>query len=160
MAAANAIVPERFNGPGAEALPRFLQVDFGLVRRDDGTIDPKLVELQAFASLYGLQVAMAEAYRDAFALPSSLQLYLGGLDDRSYHTLVGDAIVSPLRATLALFADWCGQLRRLIKKGKDADGFFRRVNPKDVTDQIAVCKKQLALVGNMLAIGSKPPSRT
>ena len=94
MAAANAIVPERFNGPGAEALPTFLQVDFGLVRRDDGTIDPKLVELQAFASLYGLQLAMAEAYRDAFALPSSLQLYLGGLDDRSYHTLVGDAIVA------------------------------------------------------------------
>ena len=74
--------------------------------------------------------------------------------------LVGDAIVSPLRATLALFADWCGQLRRLIKKGKDADGFFRRVDSKEVTDQIAVCKKQLALVGNMLAIGSKLPSRT
>ena len=69
MAAANAIVPQRFDGPGAEALPTFLQVDFGLVRREDGAIEPKLVELQAFASLYGFQLAMAEAYRDAFSMP-------------------------------------------------------------------------------------------
>lgn len=94
MSAANAIVPQRFDGPGAEALPTFLQVDFGLVRRDDGTVEPKLVELQAFASLYGFQLAMAEAYRDAFELPSSLNIFLDGLDAQSYHALVGDAIVA------------------------------------------------------------------
>ena len=66
-----AAVPERFRGPGAETLPTFLQVDFGLVRDDDGAIQPKLVELQAFASLYGFQLAVAEAYRDAFGLPPS-----------------------------------------------------------------------------------------
>ena len=59
----------RFKGPGAETLPTFLQVDFGLVRGADGSIQPKLVELQAFASLYGFQLAVAEAYRDAFGLP-------------------------------------------------------------------------------------------
>ena len=60
------LVPVRFRGPGAEAIPTFLQVDFGLVRDADGTIAPKLVELQAFASLYAFQLAVAEAYRDAF----------------------------------------------------------------------------------------------
>ena len=50
------------------------------MRDADGAIQPKLVELQAFASLYGFQLAVAEAYRDAFALPPSLGLYLGGLD--------------------------------------------------------------------------------
>src|SRR4051794_2577383 len=38
MAAANAIVPERYQGPGAESIPTFLQVDFGLVRNSDGAI--------------------------------------------------------------------------------------------------------------------------
>ena len=80
MAAAMAAVPERFNGPGAETLPTFVQVDFGLVRNADGLIEPKLVELQAFASLYGFQLAVAEAYRDAFGLSSSLCLYLDRLD--------------------------------------------------------------------------------
>jgi hypothetical protein len=93
MAAARAAVPERFRGPGAETLPTFLQVDFGLVRADDGSIQPKLVELQAFASLYGFQFVVAEAYRDAFALPSSLRLCLDHLDAAAYHSLVANAIV-------------------------------------------------------------------
>ena len=93
MAAANAIVPERFRGDGAEAIPTFLQVDFGLVRNSDGALEPKLVELQAFASLYGFQLAVAEAYRDAFALPSSLSIYLGDLDQTTYYPLIADAIV-------------------------------------------------------------------
>ena len=101
MAAADTAVPDRFNhstslgaeGPGAESLPTFLQVDFGLVRAADGSIQPKLVELQAFASLYGFQLTVAEAYRDAFGLPSSLGLFLDHLDHPTYHTLVKDAIV-------------------------------------------------------------------
>jgi len=93
MAAADKAVPDRFKGPGAETLPTFLQVDFGLVRAADGSIQPKLVELQAFASLYGFQLAVAEAYRDAFGLPSSLTVFLDGLDAPSYHALVKDAIL-------------------------------------------------------------------
>ena len=92
MAAADAAVPDRFKGPGAETLPTFLQVDFGLVRAADGSIQPKLVELQAFASLYGFQLAVAEAYRDAFGLPSSLGVYLDGLTADSYYSLIADAI--------------------------------------------------------------------
>jgi hypothetical protein len=93
MAEADAVVPERFKGPGAEALPTFAQVDFGLVRDADGALKPRLVELQAFASLYGFQLAMAEAYRDAFGLPHSLDIYLDGLTAGRYYELVAEAIV-------------------------------------------------------------------
>ena len=100
MAAADAAVPERYRPStslgrwhGAEATPTFAQVDFGLVRDADGSIKPKLVELQAFASLYGFQLAIAEAYRDAFGLPSSLDLYLDDLTPDRYHSLVAEAIV-------------------------------------------------------------------
>ena len=90
---ANAMVPERYQGVSAEAIPTFAQVDFGLVRDAAGNITPKLVELQAFASLYGFQLAMAEAYRDAFDLPPSLDIYLDGLTHDRYYELVGNAIV-------------------------------------------------------------------
>lgn len=100
MAEAEAIVPERYRGPAAQAPalsevegPTFAQVDFGLVRDADGTITPKLVELQAFASLYGFQLAMAEAYRDAFELPPTLQIYLDDLTRERYCELLADAIV-------------------------------------------------------------------
>ena len=93
MAAAEGAVPQRYKGAGAEKTPTFLQVDFGLVRSADGTLQPKLVELQAFASLYGFQLAMAEAYRDAFGLQSSLHLLLDDLDTDSYYSLIRRAIV-------------------------------------------------------------------
>jgi hypothetical protein len=93
MTAAEAAVPERYRGHGAEAIPTFAQVDFGLVRDAAGNIAPKLVELQAFASLYGFQLAVAEAYRDAFELPSSLELYLDGLTHDRYYELAANAIV-------------------------------------------------------------------
>ncbi len=93
-AAALAAVPARFHGPNAEAQPTFLQVDFGLVRGAAGAIEPKLVELQAFASLYGFQLTVAEAYRDAFGMSPALGLYLGGLDAAAYHALVGQALLN------------------------------------------------------------------
>lgn len=93
-AAALGAVPDRFQGPNAESHPTFLQVDFGLVRGPSGAIEPKLVELQAFASLYGFQLMVAQAYRDAFGLPSSLGLALGGLDPAAYHEVVGEALLN------------------------------------------------------------------
>ena len=101
-AAALAAVPARFQPatslgssvPESEPLPTFLQVDFGLVRGASGAIEPKLVELQAFASLYGFQLAVAEAYRAAFNLDSSLGVSLGGLSAPAYHDLVGQALLN------------------------------------------------------------------
>ena len=92
--AARQAVPARYAGTGADTLPTFLQVDFGLVRNAAGAIEPKLVELQAFASLYGFQLAMAEAYRDAFQLPAALSPFIGALDLPLYLSLAGDAITA------------------------------------------------------------------
>ena len=92
--AAEAIVPERFRGPGAGPRPMFLQVDFGLVRGTGGAIEPRLVELQAFPSLYAFQTALADAYATAFELPAGLGRYLSGLDATSYRALMTEAIVA------------------------------------------------------------------
>lgn len=93
MAAAAAVVPERFRGPNAGDRPVFLQVDFGLVRGGSGSIEPKLVELQAFASLYGFQAALADAYRESFDVSPALGTFLGGIDADQYQMIVKDAIV-------------------------------------------------------------------
>src|SRR5947207_2292855 len=45
-------IPPRFRVPNEAAHPMFVQVDFGLVRDASGDVQPKLVELQAFPSLY------------------------------------------------------------------------------------------------------------
>jgi hypothetical protein len=93
--AAATIVPDRFRGPGAGHQPTYLQVDFGLVREPDGRVVPRLVELQAFPSLYGFQTALAEAYRSAYGIAPEWSSYLGGLDADRYHALMRDVLVGP-----------------------------------------------------------------
>jgi len=87
-------IPQRFRVPNESAHPMFIQVDFGLVRDAAGELQPKLVELQAFPSLYAYQPVLAQTYIDVFGLDQSLRYYLSGLDAESYRTLLRDAIVA------------------------------------------------------------------
>ena len=65
--ASDEIVPARFRIPNGEGLPTFVQVDFGLVRTGD-RVEGRLVELQAFPSLYGFQMRLAETCQESWAI--------------------------------------------------------------------------------------------
>jgi hypothetical protein len=91
-------VPERFRVPHCPAHPHFMTADFGLVRDEDGALSPRLVELQAFPSIFGFQAVMAASYAETFALPAGLKRFLchsdaGGHDDASYWALLRRVIV-------------------------------------------------------------------
>jgi hypothetical protein len=89
-----ASIPAEFRVPNESPQPMFIQVDFGLVRDSAGELQPKLVELQAFPSLYAYQPVLAQAYIDVFGLDSNLRYFLSGLDSDSYPKLLRDAIVA------------------------------------------------------------------
>ena len=95
-------VPAEFKVPNEPSHPMFVQVDFGLVRDARGELQPKLVELQAFPSLYAYQGPLAQAYIHVyglavpgFRLPAfeELKYLLSGLDESSYRELLRRAIV-------------------------------------------------------------------
>jgi len=86
-------VPPKFDVPGEPDHPLFLQVDFGLVREPSGEIAPKLVEIQAFPSLYAYQPTLSSVYVDAYGLDGNLQHLLSGLDPEGYRRLLGRAIL-------------------------------------------------------------------
>lgn len=73
--------------------PNFLTADFALIRTSSGELAPRLVEIQAFPSVFAYQVELSHAYINAFDLPSSLGMYLGGLDDSSYWDLFRRTVV-------------------------------------------------------------------
>ena len=103
IAKSDEAVPAEFKVPNEPAHPMFVQVDFGLVRDAGGELRPKLVELQAFPSLYAYQGPLAEAYLDVYGLremassalgrQSSLNYFLSGLTGDSYRELLRRAIV-------------------------------------------------------------------
>jgi len=97
-AKSEASIPPEFRVPNEPAGPLFVQVDFGLVRDTRGELQPKLVELQAFPSLYAYQVTLAQSYIDVYGLHrleggEQLRFFLSGLDDKSYRELLRQAIV-------------------------------------------------------------------
>jgi hypothetical protein len=93
-ARSEASIPAKFRVPNESPHPMFIQVDFGLVRDSAGELQPKLVELQAFPSLYAYQPVLAQAYIDVFSLDPKLRYFLSGLDSTSYKRLLQDAIVA------------------------------------------------------------------
>jgi hypothetical protein len=106
-ARSDASIPAEFRVANEPAQPLFVQVDFGLVRDASGELQPKLVELQAFPSLYAYQVTLAQSYIDVYGLDrasgfgfqaaasgdAGLQFFLSGLDANSYRELLRRAIV-------------------------------------------------------------------
>jgi hypothetical protein len=86
-------VPPAYNVANESVRPMFVSVDFGLVRNPKGGLDPKLVELQAFPSLYGYQAVSAQQYIDSYGLSKNLGIYLSGYNHVSYVELMRELIV-------------------------------------------------------------------
>ena len=86
-------IPAEYKVANESEKPMFLQVDFGLTRNRQGEIEPKLVELQAFPSLYAYQPVLTTQYVVSYELNSHLRTYLSGLDFDSYRDLLCRAIL-------------------------------------------------------------------
>src|ERR1035437_168203 len=93
LEAARRAIPEGYRVAGETAHPHFLTADFALIRNTEGGLAPRLVEIQAFPSVYGFQAICSAAYREAFSLPSTLGGFLGGLDEASYWELFARTVL-------------------------------------------------------------------
>jgi hypothetical protein len=92
--ASEVTVPQQYNVANESPRPMFLQVDFGLVRNANGVLEPKLVELQAFPSLYGYQPVLAQQYIESYGLPDGLGVYLGDYSHDRYLQQMRELIVA------------------------------------------------------------------
>ena len=94
-----AAIPARWNTPGMDALPNFTQIDFAVVRGENGELVPKLIELQGFPSLTSMQVIQRDVWRDTMRVMDGLDrewsCWFSGLDrdgflDLARRTIVGN----------------------------------------------------------------------
>ncbi|HZN93650.1 MAG TPA: hypothetical protein VFB81_13150 [Myxococcales bacterium] len=92
-------IPKERDVPGMDPLPNCVQVDFALVRAPDGRIEGRVVELQAFPSLYALMSMMADAWAQTLnevpELRADWTCFIGqgkpGALELMRRTIVGDA---------------------------------------------------------------------
>lgn len=88
LADARRAIPDGYDVAAQTAHPNFLTADFALVRAESGALVPKLVEIQAFPSVFAYQIELCNAYRAAFDLPGTLRIFLSGLEEETYWELL------------------------------------------------------------------------
>jgi len=99
LQASDVTIPPEFRVPNETPAPLFAAVDFNLIRNAAGELEPRLIELQGFPSLYGFQTAFAQSYIEAYGLDPSLRIIPDGSSLDAY----------------------CARLRRAILGGHDPE---------------------------------------
>lgn len=92
-------VPPEWDAPGIDDLPSIAQVDLAVARAADGSLEPKLVELQGFPSLSAFEVLQADAWEAALSgipgLPAGgWSPYFSGLTRTTYLDLLRRTVVA------------------------------------------------------------------
>ena len=89
-------VPKALEVPNESAHPNFLVVDFAICAEGDRLV-PRLIELQAFPSLFGFQLLLLGCIRKAYPIiPRNWTSSFGGIKDEAYlgllrHTIIADS---------------------------------------------------------------------
>jgi hypothetical protein len=86
-------IPGNINVPAENDYPQCLVFDFGICENEEGTIEPQLIEMQGFPSLFAFQAYHSELTAAYAHLPSTHSAYLNGYDKESYTKLLKEIIV-------------------------------------------------------------------
>ena len=88
--------------PTAERVPNendhahMIAFDFGICINKEGTLEPQLIEMQGFPTLFGFQVYYPDLLRHYFPVPDNYSQYLNGLNHESYLQQLKEVIVGDL----------------------------------------------------------------
>jgi hypothetical protein len=87
-------VPEQLEVPNELGHPNFHVVDFAICSEGDRLV-PRLIELQAFPSLFGFQLLLLDCIRKAYpAIPRNWTSSFGGIKDEAYLNLLRRTIIA------------------------------------------------------------------
>jgi hypothetical protein len=99
-------VPPPLDVPGAGDQPLFAQADFAITcDGPEGAPAPKLIELQAFPSLYAFQLFQSRELTRISPGGDRLDFYLSGLDEAGYVRVLGQAILGGVPAENVVLMD-------------------------------------------------------
>ncbi|MFN7973482.1 MAG: hypothetical protein U0166_14225 [Acidobacteriota bacterium] len=91
-------IPQRYNAPNVDRLPHFVAIDLAIVKGETGELEPRLIELQGFSSLYGMQLVQSEVWSEVASampgMPPRFTAYFSGLDHDGYLTLLRRTVIA------------------------------------------------------------------
>ena len=87
-------VPKDVVVPNENDHSHFIAFDFGVCENEQGELEPQLIEMQGFPTLFAYQVWDDDITRKHFDIPSNYSSYLSGFDKESYIQLLKEIIVA------------------------------------------------------------------
>jgi hypothetical protein len=91
-------IPAHVDTPGMDHLPNCVQVDFAIVRGANGELEGRVVELQAFPSLYALMViqteVMTEVMKSMPGLDRNWSIYFGNANRDEFSARLRNVILA------------------------------------------------------------------
>jgi len=97
-------IPKSDNVPNENDHAHMIAFDFGVCENEFGELEPQLIEMQGFPTLFGFQVYYPSVIRKHSDIPANFTQYLQGYDEESYlldlqEVIVGD---TPVENTILL----------------------------------------------------------
>jgi hypothetical protein len=77
-------IPQNEYVPGETPHSHMIAFDFGVCINDDNELEPQLIEMQGFPTLFGFQSYYPEVIRKHFSIPQNYSHYLNGYNQTSY----------------------------------------------------------------------------
>jgi hypothetical protein len=87
-------IPEDVRVPGENGHSHFIAFDFGICENSEGGLEPQLIEMQGFPTLFAFQVFQTEVAKKHFNIPDNYDAYLNGFTKETYLQLLKDVIVA------------------------------------------------------------------
>jgi len=86
-------IPKNVKVPNENKHSHFIAFDFGVCENSEGELEPQLIEMQGFPTLFAYQVLHPEITRKHFDIPENFDCYLNGFEKESYIQLLKEIIV-------------------------------------------------------------------
>jgi len=86
-------IPAALNVPGQNDYPHCIAFDFGICLNENGELEPQLIEMQGFPTLFVWEAVLPEIFEKHFWHPENFSVYLNGYDKESYIQLLKKIII-------------------------------------------------------------------
>jgi hypothetical protein len=88
-------IPKKDEVPNENEHTDFIAFDFGICENEKGELEPQLVEMQGFPTLFGFQIYYPQILEKHFDIPANFSHYLNGYNDNTYtqflkHIILGN----------------------------------------------------------------------
>ncbi len=91
-------IPENVRVPNENEHTDFIAFDFGICENASGELEPQLIEMQGFPTLFGYQIWHDEVTRRHFHIPDHYATYLNGFNRETYIQFLQEIITDGLPA--------------------------------------------------------------